>query len=70
MPYFNKKLYLCSLKKNVAYATPNLYMGQLQEKYKSYREPQKFMEMGVYPYFAKSQASKARRLLMSMGIKF
>ena len=29
----------------------NLYMGQLQEKYKSYREPQKFMEMGVYPYF-------------------
>lgn len=26
-------------------------MGQLQEKYKSYREPQKFMEMGVYPYF-------------------
>lgn len=51
MPYFNKKLYLCSLKKKVAYATPNLYMGQLQEKYKSYREPQKFMEMGVYPYF-------------------
>ena len=37
--------------KKVAYATPNLYMGQLQEKYKSYREPQKFMEMGVYPYF-------------------
>ena len=26
-------------------------MGQLQEKYKSYREPQKFMEAGVYPYF-------------------
>jgi 8-amino-7-oxononanoate synthase len=26
-------------------------MGQLQEKYKSYREPQKFMELGVYPYF-------------------
>ena len=26
-------------------------MGQLQDKYKSYREPQKFMEMGVYPYF-------------------
>lgn len=26
-------------------------MGQLQEKYKSYREPQKFMEVGVYPYF-------------------
>ncbi len=26
-------------------------MGQLQEKYKKYREPQKFMEAGVYPYF-------------------
>ena len=38
-------------KENVAYATPNLYMGQLQEKYKSYRDPQKFMKMGVYPYF-------------------
>ncbi len=27
------------------------YMGQLQERYKNYREPQKFMEAGVYPYF-------------------
>ena len=26
-------------------------MGQLQESYKNYREPQKFMEAGVYPYF-------------------
>ena len=26
-------------------------MGILQERYKKYREPQKFMEMGVYPYF-------------------
>ena len=26
-------------------------MGQLQERYKSYREPQKFMEEGLYPYF-------------------
>ncbi|NPD93268.1 serine palmitoyltransferase [Xylanibacter muris] len=26
-------------------------MGQLQERYKNYREPQKFMEQGVYPYF-------------------
>lgn len=26
-------------------------MGQLQERYKNYREPQKFMEVGVYPYF-------------------
>ena len=29
----------------------DIKMGQLQEKYKSYREPQKFMEAGVYPYF-------------------
>ena len=26
-------------------------MGLLQERYKNYREPQRFMEMGVYPYF-------------------
>ena len=26
-------------------------MGQLQERYKSYREPQKYMDAGVYPYF-------------------
>ncbi len=26
-------------------------MGQLQEKYKNYREPQKYMSDGVYPYF-------------------
>ncbi|MEE1317194.1 MAG: aminotransferase class I/II-fold pyridoxal phosphate-dependent enzyme [Prevotella sp.] len=26
-------------------------MGQLQKKFESYRLPQKFMEMGVYPYF-------------------
>ena len=26
-------------------------MGLLQEKYKNYREPQKYMEAGVYPFF-------------------
>ncbi len=26
-------------------------MGQLEERYKAYREPQKFMALGVYPYF-------------------
>ena len=26
-------------------------MGQLQERYKNYREPQKYMAEGVYPYF-------------------
>ena len=29
----------------------NIKMGQLQEKYKSYRLPQKYMAEGVYPYF-------------------
>jgi 8-amino-7-oxononanoate synthase len=26
-------------------------MGQLQERYKNYREPQEFMKKGIYPYF-------------------
>lgn len=26
-------------------------MGQLQDKYKNYREPQKFQKLGLYPYF-------------------
>lgn len=26
-------------------------MGQLQERYKNYREPQKFIEANIYPYF-------------------
>ena len=26
-------------------------MGLLQDRYKSYREPQTYMEMGIYPYF-------------------
>ena len=26
-------------------------MGLLQERFKTYRDPQRFMEMGVYPYF-------------------
>lgn len=26
-------------------------MGQLQERYKNYREPQKYMNAGIYPYF-------------------
>ena len=26
-------------------------MGQLQERYKAYREPQKYIKAGVYPYF-------------------
>lgn len=48
-------LYLCNrnYRNNhiVVSATPIMKMGQLQEKYKNYRDPQKFMEAGVYPYF-------------------
>ena len=29
-------------------------MGQLQERYKNYRVPQKYMAAGVYPYFRTS----------------
>ena len=39
-------VYLCSLKTKIS----KLYligMGQLQEKYKHYREPQKYMEADV-----------------------
>ena len=41
---------LQSENKYVASAAP-IFMGQLQERYKLYREPQKFMEADVYPYF-------------------
>lgn len=46
-----KNVYLCSLYNSVVYIQFVFNVGQLQEKYKSYREPQKFMEAGVYPYF-------------------
>lgn len=47
-----KNVYLCGLYNLIG----NLHIiiikvGQLQERYKNYREPQKFMEAGVYPYF-------------------
>ena len=47
-------LYLCT-RKLEKYKKKNkvhlLIMGQLQERYKNYREPQKYMAAGVYPYF-------------------
>lgn len=47
-----KNVYLCSLYNVVVYLHLIIIkVGQLQERYKSYREPQKFMEAGVYPYF-------------------
>ena len=39
-------------------------MGQLQERYKNYREPQKFMEAGVYPYFREITGKQATEVEM------
>lgn len=50
--YLIKNVYLCSLYNLVGYLHLIIKkVGQLQERYKNYREPQKFMEAGVYPYF-------------------
>ena len=45
-------MYLCSLivKTDVDYLHI-LFMGQLQERYKSYRRPQEYEKLGIYPYF-------------------
>lgn len=40
-------------------------MGLLQERYKSYREPQKFMEAGVYPYFREITGKQGTEVEMS-----
>lgn len=40
-------------------------MGQLQERYKSYRDPQKFKEMGVYPYFREITSKQGTEVEMS-----
>ncbi len=39
-------------------------MGQLQEKYKNYREPQKFMEADVYPYFREITSKQGPEVTM------
>lgn len=39
-------------------------MGQLQEKYKVYRDPQRFMEQGVYPYFREITGKQGARVKM------
>ena len=39
-------------------------MGQLQERYKHYREPQKFMEAGVYPYFRAIEGKQGTEVKM------
>ena len=39
-------------------------MGQLQERYKHYREPQKFMEADVYPYFREIEGKQGTEVEM------
>ena len=57
--YSTKKLYLCSLNnKKVVFYT--FKMGQLQERYKSYR-PRSLWQRGSIPIFAPLRASKAQR---------
>ena len=39
-------------------------MGQLTERYKLYREPQKFMEADVYPYFREIEGKQGTEVEM------
>ena len=39
-------------------------MGQLQERYKNYREPQKYMEADVYPYFREITSKQGTEVQM------
>ena len=41
-------------------------MGQLQERYKSYRLPQKYMEAGVYPYFREITSKQGTEVEMGV----
>lgn len=61
-------LYLCSLKKSIGQKILHTYyynMGLLQERYKKYREPQKFMEAGVYCYFREITGKQGTEVKMS-----
>ena len=40
------------------------YMGQLEERYRNYRVPQKFMEAGVYPYYREITSKQATEVEM------
>ena len=39
-------------------------MGQLTERYKNYRVPQKYMEEGVYPYFREITSKQGPEVVM------
>ena len=40
-------------------------MGQLQERYKSYRDPQNYMDAGVYPYFREITSKQGTEVEMA-----
>ena len=40
-------------------------MGLLQEKLSKFREPQKYMEMGIYPYFREIDSHQDTEVTMS-----
>ncbi|MBR3455819.1 MAG: aminotransferase class I/II-fold pyridoxal phosphate-dependent enzyme [Bacteroidaceae bacterium] len=40
-------------------------MGLLQDRFKKYREPQKFMQLGVYPYFRQIDSHQDTEVMMS-----
>lgn len=40
-------------------------MGLLQDRFKKYREPQKFMNLGVYPYFRQIDSHQDTEVMMS-----
>lgn len=39
-------------------------MGLLQERFKEYREPQKYMELGIYPYFREIDSHQDTEVIM------
>lgn len=48
---FYSKFFVILQPKNKITSIIHIKMGLLQERFKSYRVPQKYMEAGVYPYF-------------------
>lgn len=39
-------------------------MGLLQERFKEYRDPQKYMELGIYPYFREIDSHQDTEVIM------
>lgn len=56
--------FFCTFAENL-YKNKVQKMGQLQERYKNYREPQKYMEAGVYPYFRAITSKQGPEVMMA-----